>query len=599
MSKKIKSTNLLVILFGMSILLLVSSIYFTFFIANKRQMFFMSTIFMLFTLIFIIVLLWYYFRVREEKSILKSTLKNRDELLMNKVLEIEKVNSANELFLVNMSHEIRTPLNGITGFVQLLDETSLNRDQKEFVSIIKNSSDVLLGAINNILNISKVNEEILTLEETSFDIFEAIESLVEKFSEKAEQKNIILGIYIDPLLNKKWIGYPEKILLILTSLIDNAIKFTPIGGTVSVLVKGEALKGNRRSLLFSVKDNGIGIEKKMQKIIFEAFSQSDTKASREYGGFGMGLAVSSKMVESMGSKLEVQSKRGSGATFSFLLTLARENRYEVEKTVDLTSLKVGLALPDRSIHRDIDLFLEKFVHTLNAEFSIYYYDDLFGSKGYKVALPDVMIFDHRYARRKGFLNITQSLDCNKILMTTNALKEQINKYVHKFESIILSPLTFTKTIKMLKNIPRNEKVFLVEKIEAKPKSNNKNINVLIVEDNPINQRLMKVLLEKFNLNIALVSNGKEAVRMRKENSYSLIFMDIEMPVMNGIEASKKILKYEAKNGLKHVPIVALTANALIGDKEKYVRSGMDNYLSKPIELHKLKYILEIYLVKKN
>ncbi len=556
------------------------------------------SVLIIFSLVFVIVFFFYYLRVREENRILKSALKSKDKLLLNKELEIKELNSASELIFINMSHEIRTPLNGIIGFTQLLNDTSLDKNQKEFVSLIENSSEVLLSVTSHILSRSKINEDIMILKEIPFDIFEKIEYLVEKFSEKAEQKDITLGLYIDPRLSRRWIGDPEKIVLVLISLIENSIMFTPVGGTVSISVKEIKLENNIRSILFSVQDNGMGINRNIQKIIFEAYTQVNKNISREYEDFGMGLAISSKMVNVMGGKLEVESKKGGGAIFSFTLLLQSDSKPEVEKIADLTSLKVGLALPNRSVYRDVDIFLEEYVRTFNAEFSIYYYDDIFGSNSFKIRLPDIMIFDHRYARRKGFLNIIQSLDCNKALITTNGLKSQINKYIHKFDSIIYSPVTLNKTAIMLENIYKNENALWIKKKEIK-KLKFKNINVLVVDDNYINQKLIKALLEKLNLNVTLAFNGLEALRMREKNVYDLIFMDIEMPVMSGLEATKKILQYELEHSLKHIPIIALTANALMGDKEKYIKAGIDNYLSKPIRLQKLQYLLALYLEKSN
>jgi CheY-like chemotaxis protein len=240
------------------------------------------------------------------------------------------------------------------------------------------------------------------------------------------------------------------------------------------------------------------------------------------------------------------------------------------------------------------MFLEEYVRTLHANFSTYYYDDLFGAKGYKVLLPDVMIFDHRYARRKGYLNTIQSLDCNIVLVTTHDLKRQINQYIHKFESIILSPLTLDKTRNVLEQFYKKEKELWVKRVEEKTVAF-ENTEVLVVEDNQINQKLIKAVLERFNVNVTLASNGLEALDVIEKNRFDLVFMDIEMPVMDGVEATKKILQYEVQNRLEHVPIVALTANAVIGDQERYMRAGVDHYLSKPIRLQKLQYVLEKYL----
>ncbi len=627
--KKNISESLLLWLAFMPIFMLLGSLYFTFFVSSEKDMFLTGILSIGISFIFLLLFVFYFLKVKEENRVLErllipidknkidkevetlaSSLKKENkkeiydylESLLNRYyknnLTIEKLNKENKKFLTNLSYEVRTPLNGIVGYIQLLNETALDQDQKECLSNINNSSEVLLSVMNNILSLSKINDDVVTLKKTSFDIFEKMESVIEKFSIKAEQKNITLGLYTDPQLNRYWIGDWEKIIRVLVNLMENSIKFTPVGGTVSLFVREIELDCNVRSIHFSIQDNRTSIDKNMQKMILGSYKAFDTDQRKEDRNYDIGLTTSSKMLEVMGGKLQIESQEDGGATFSFSLSLCPDKNRKVQKTVDLHSLKVGLALPDRSVYRDVDMFLEEYIRACNAKFSIYYYDDLFGAKGYKVILPDVMIFDHRYARRKGYLNIVQSLECNKVLITTNELKRDIDTYIHRFETIILAPATFDKTQEVLEKFHKSESEFWNNQLENK-KLKFENTDVLVVEDNSINQKLIKTLLEKFNLNVTLASNGQEALYLREEKKFDLIFMDIEMPVMDGVEATKRILQYEVQNGLVHVPIVALTANALIGDQEKYLQAGIDYYLPKPIRLQKLHAILERYLMHKN
>ena len=622
MFKNLKSRDIFIGLLFIPILLFLASIY----SENQKQMVFVGSIIMI---IFFLLFILYIYKKREEDRALKSLLLHIDQHLSSKELQllsasldindkkkvyhylesvwkfydknrvnVEKINRENEQFLINLSHEIRTPLNGILGFLQLLNETSLDQSQKDCISNINHSSEVLLEATSNILTLSQKNEEVMVINEAAFDIFDKVEFVIDSFSQKAEQKNITLGIYTDPKLHRNWIGDSEKIVSVLMNLIDNAIQFTPMGGKINLFVEKTILEGQHTAIHFSVEDNRIGIDKNMQRIIVGSVIQSDLEVSRERRSNDNGLVTSSKMVKLLGGKLEIKSQKDNGVTFSFRLPLKEDHNQEVLKMTNLHSLKVGLALPDRSVYRDIDKFLEVYIRAFNAKFSIYYYDDLFGAKGYKVVLPDVLIFDHRYTRRKGYLNTVQSLECNTVLITTHNLKGQIDPYVHKFDSIIMSPATLDKTRKILEKFYKQESEFWAKNTETKTLKF-KHTNVLVVEDNKVNQKLIKTLLEKFNLNVTLTSNGKEALHMRKDNRYDLIFMDIEMPIMDGVEATKKILQYEVEYGLTHVPIVALTANALIGDQEKYIKAGIDYYLSKPIRLQKLQHILEMYIKEKN
>jgi len=579
-------------------------------------------------LLFLLYLIYYYFKVREEDTVLEGivesieklslrkgteedeipsipkNLGNKKEvysylesilqLLHRKEIEAEEANQAKSQFLANMSHEIRTPLNGIVGFAELLRDTPLTEDQKEFVSIIRTSSANLLAIINDILDLSKMSAQKMELELIPFDLFERIESVIETFSIKAGQKDIALGVYVQPTLAKKWVGDPTKIAQILTNLIGNALKFTPAHGTINVLVKEVVSEEDKSRLMFSVQDSGIGIDDEAKAKIFEAFSQADSSTSRKFGGTGLGLTISSKMVELMGGQLKVESEKGKGATFFFTLPLEEAKEEDAEEIViDLEQFHVGLALPDASMKRETDSFLEEYIRAMNAKFDIFYCDELFSETEGERRLPDVMIFDHYHLNDEEQLKKIQSLSCDTVLITTNNLKGRIDLEVYRFTTIMYAPITFGKCIKSLRSVKEHKKIVSEEK-EKKQTLHFKDIHALVAEDNPINQKLIKLSLENLGVEVTLASDGEKAFYMRKENEYDMIFMDIQMPIMNGEEATQEILRYEHVNHLKHIPIIALTANALVGDKEKYIEAGMDNYLSKPIELERLQEIIAEY-----
>ena len=524
---------------------------------------------------------------KEVYSYLESTL----QLLHKKEQEAEEANRAKSLFLANMSHEIRTPLNGIVGFTQLLKSTALDAEQEEFTSIIESSSENLLAIINDILDLSKMDADKMELEEATFDLVEKVESVVEILSAKAEEKHIHFGLYIDPSMARYRIGDPTKLVQVLTNLIGNALKFTPEFGTVSIVVDSDETAS---VIKFSVIDTGIGISKENQEKIFESFSQADISTSREYGGTGLGLTISRKIIALMGGELEVESVVGTGSVFSFVVEMKSDTTQQSteEAPIDLAGKKIGIALPQKVIDRDMDRFLRRYVEHFGGEWGLYSYDDLFVEHA-EYPLPDIMFAYHEYARYEGELEEISALSCPVVMITNSVLKNTTDMESHNFTCIMTMPVTPTKIKQIFYTIcyegSNKTTVRESENIETF-----ENIHALVAEDNPINQKLISVVLEKLGLTVTLVSNGKEALMMRKENEFDIIFMDIQMPVLNGIEATQEILQYETINQLKHVPVIALTANALTGDREKYITAGMDNYLSKPIELEKLKDLIGVY-----
>jgi len=594
--------------------------------SNERNFWFAVALILL-SLLFAVLLIRYYLRIKDEDEILEQVVTNIKELSLNndrqdtfipempknlgnkkevyryletilkvlhqKEMEADEANQAKSLFLANMSHELRTPLNGIIGFTQLLKGTPLDEDQEEFTSIIETSSNNLLSIIDDVLDISKISADKMELEEISFNFVSKVESVVEILSAPAEQKDIVLGIYIDPKLDKQRLGDPTKLTQVLTNLVGNAIKFTPTYGSVSVIVEPYLDDNSEDKIQFTVKDSGIGISEEDQKKIFDAFAQVDASTSRKFGGTGLGLAISNQMVDLMGGKLNVESEKNKGSTFSFILTMQKDESVAKEIIPTYDTLTVGYALPVKNINRDIDKFLEKYCIALGQKFKIYYYNEIFNLND-SFVLPDIMIFDHHYARYEGELEKISGLPCKKVMITNGLLKNRINLDTHKFNHITYAPITFNKVNNMLKDVASgSSKTYVVEK-QAKDMTHFANLKALVAEDNPINQKLIKVTLEKFGLQVSLAENGQEAVNMRKGNDYDIIFMDIQMPVMNGIEATQEILQYEDEHKNKHVPIIALTANALVGDREKYINAGMDNYISKPIELESIKALIHEY-----
>jgi len=507
--------------------------------------------------------------------------------LKNSLRRAQDARKAKSSFLANMSHDIRIPLNGILGFSRLLKSKNLTqKEEHQYIDIINQSASSLLGIINEILDISKIESGKLKLENSFFDPAYEFEIITELFSSLTSEKNIDYILYLDPKLPKKLYGDVLRIKQIMANLISNAIKFTPKDG--KIMVEVQVLNLNETCFYqICVSDTGIGIEKKNQENIFEPFEQANSSISKRFGGTGLGLSISHNVLELMNSEFYLESVVNEGSSFSFVL----ESKYELE---DITY--------DEKVQKLHVVFYEKNQYDANKHIQI---TQDYMNKYCKTSITEDLntlnsdsTCDILVMMYQDFLKFKiRKSPCPILIIHNNTIDIKELKTPYK---ILRTPINPAKTYDNVLDLLgiKNEKTSPLQK-----KLRNENTlfsgNVLVAEDDETNQQLIQIILESKGVTVQTVCDGEKAVdyvtQLHQDSSLDFILMDINMPITNGIDATKEIKDYETKNNVKHTPIIAFTANAITGDKEKYLKLGMDNYLSKPIQYPDLYNILDEYL----